>query len=308
MLQARHVMNPPGPRVGEQTPVRRAAELLATNRLTILPVVDDEKRLVGMVSEADLVGDLPEGETTDAPTVGSVMTRQVVSMPPDADLGRLTHWVLRLGLRAMPITDGHHRLVGIVNRTDLMLRDHPPATRFGRLVRHAKKLINSRQVPDDWATQASPHIMPVPPTQPKPLSRALRASDIMSPDPARVAETVPIELAMEQLQESHYTALPVVNEGNFLVGMVSEADFIRDARENASLYPWSKRTITPRTVQSIMNPDAAFGWGYSELEELVHRMLTTGRRVMPIVDDGHHLIGVVTRNDLMRAQYELNLH
>ncbi len=56
-MRARDIMSTPVTTVRPGTTVKEAAALLATNGFTALPVVDDGDRIIGIVTEADLVRD-----------------------------------------------------------------------------------------------------------------------------------------------------------------------------------------------------------------------------------------------------------
>lgn len=98
-------------------PVELAVELLLARRFTALPVVDGD-RLVGVVSEADLLGDRIAGRRGPR-TVGAVMTRTPVTVPSDATVGDVVALVAEQGLRMVPVVDGQ-ALVGVLSRGDLV--------------------------------------------------------------------------------------------------------------------------------------------------------------------------------------------
>jgi len=115
--------------VTQDTTVKEAATLLAANGFTALPVLDDDDRLIGIVTEADLVRDrfprdpryrhqYPEA-TPPAETVGAVMTTPAVGMSASADVADLVTAMWDDRVRSMPIVDGS-RVVGIVTRRDLV--------------------------------------------------------------------------------------------------------------------------------------------------------------------------------------------
>lgn len=132
-MRARDVMTRSLVTVAPFTLVKKAAELLVDNGFTTLPVVGADGRLVGVVTEADILAgrigvdprslvhsDWPvESADTPAPTVGAVMTNDVVVRGPNADAAELAHVMLDGHLRAIPIVNGE-RLVGIVTRRDLL--------------------------------------------------------------------------------------------------------------------------------------------------------------------------------------------
>ena len=84
-----------------------------------LPVLDGE-RLVGIITESDLLGRLVEGHASLSSTVAEVMFRNVVTVNQADDAGTLTQ-LFAQGLVGL-VVDDEHRLQGIVTKMDLV--DH----------------------------------------------------------------------------------------------------------------------------------------------------------------------------------------
>jgi CBS domain-containing protein len=131
-MRARDIMTSPVKTVRPETTIKDAAGLLATNGFTALPVVDDDNRLIGIVTEADLVRDriprdprahmLSGYEPATAPvttTVAEVMTTPAIAMGAGTDVADLAAALLDARQRSMPIVDGSH-VVGIVTRRDIV--------------------------------------------------------------------------------------------------------------------------------------------------------------------------------------------
>jgi CBS domain-containing protein len=135
-MRAQDVMSSPAVTLHPERSVRDAAKVLSSNGFTAAPVVDGNGRLLGMVTEADLVGDriLPDGrgriwreaETSADPraskpaaTVGQVMTRPAVSVTPDADVRDVARMMLADQVRSIPVVDAMG-VVGVVTRRDLL--------------------------------------------------------------------------------------------------------------------------------------------------------------------------------------------
>ena len=138
-MKASEVMSTPVVTVKAGTPVRVAADLLSAHGFTCLPVVDEDDRIIGIVSELDVLrGRLPHdprrqlrredtgANSADPPkSVGEVMSEVVVCLPEFTDTADVAETMIDSGIRTVPITDGA-RLVGIVSRRDLirtLLRD-----------------------------------------------------------------------------------------------------------------------------------------------------------------------------------------
>jgi CBS domain-containing protein len=95
------------------------AARLVERRHRSLPVVDEQRRLVGLVSEADLLGREPLSGRTNGRTVGSVMTKDVVTVSPEDSISTARLLVAEHGLRMVPVVEGG-RLVGVLGRSDLI--------------------------------------------------------------------------------------------------------------------------------------------------------------------------------------------
>jgi CBS domain-containing protein len=113
------------------TPVKQVARLLADHRLSALPVVDGQGRVLGIVSEADLLGDGRDGQP--AATAGAVMTSPAVTVDPQATVTEAARRMQAAGIKRLPVVTGSGRLVGIVSRADLLR----PLTRPDEEIRRA---------------------------------------------------------------------------------------------------------------------------------------------------------------------------
>ncbi|GAA4488447.1 CBS domain-containing protein [Rhodococcus olei] len=117
-MHARHIMSSPVTTVSPQATVDECLRIVQRSGFTVLPVVDEGRNLVGIVSEGDLLREkfrTPSGETSASAT----MTSPVVAMLPDVDVSALASAMLRSGLRGIPIMQGRD-VVGIVTRRDLI--------------------------------------------------------------------------------------------------------------------------------------------------------------------------------------------
>ncbi|WP_112273747.1 CBS domain-containing protein [Lentzea terrae] len=117
-MRARDIMTSPAITVKPEVPVRGAAALLVSHGFTALPVVDDDKRLIGIVTEADLLRN-GYGDEAGGSRVGDVMTTPAVAMDRDAQASVLARAMVDDRVRCFPIVDGSE-VVGVVTRRDLV--------------------------------------------------------------------------------------------------------------------------------------------------------------------------------------------
>ena len=95
------------------------AALLVERRHRSLPVVDEQRRLVGLVSEADILGREPLSGRTNGRTVAAIMTKDVITLSPDDSISSARLLIAEHGLRMVPVVDGG-RVVGVLSRSDLI--------------------------------------------------------------------------------------------------------------------------------------------------------------------------------------------
>jgi len=127
-MRARDLMTAPVVTVHPWTSAKEAAELLSVHGFTALPVVDDDDRLIGIVTEADLIrGRIPAdprhvhepGAAVAGMSVGDLMTTPATAMDTGTDVADLCQALVDARIRAMPIVDGS-AVVGIVTRGDVV--------------------------------------------------------------------------------------------------------------------------------------------------------------------------------------------
>jgi CBS domain-containing protein len=128
-MRVRDIMSHPVFTVRSTDPIEGAAALLADRGITAAPVVDPDGRLIGMVSEGDLLRDrVPDDPTAHLrpmvshhrpKVVAEVMTRTVVTAWLDEDVSDVARTMLNRDVRSIPVLDGG-RLVGIISRRDLL--------------------------------------------------------------------------------------------------------------------------------------------------------------------------------------------
>lgn len=118
-LLAKHVMTCGLLTVRRNTPVYTAMELIANGNITGLPVVDDSMKLVGIVSEKDLLKLLCDPNARPG-LAQDYMTRDIVSFDFDDSLFEVCHTLINNNFRRVPILD-KGRLTGIISRRDIII-------------------------------------------------------------------------------------------------------------------------------------------------------------------------------------------
>jgi CBS domain-containing protein len=129
-MRTRDVMSSPVVTVAPEVHLKDVAATLVEHGINAVPVVEEGDRLVGIVTEADLLtleaaltpgagpGSLAAGKGPPR-TAGEVMSRSVYTLTEDTDATDAARLMLRHRLKSVPVVAGD-RVVGIVARRDLL--------------------------------------------------------------------------------------------------------------------------------------------------------------------------------------------
>ena len=143
-LRVREIMHTDWPTLGPNTTVEEAIKLFAEARISGAPVVDDAGRLLGILTEGDLIfqdadvkapgfldilgGMIPLGNTEEyrhevlksaGVTADEVMTDDPVTVDPDATLAECATLMAEERKKMLPVVEGE-RLAGVITRMDIL--------------------------------------------------------------------------------------------------------------------------------------------------------------------------------------------
>jgi CBS domain-containing protein len=113
---------------------KEMAASLRQHRVSAFPVIDDDEKVIGVVSEADLLAKEAlahhdgitallhhrEHEKAEGLTAGDLMTPRPVTVAPDDTVEHAARLMYTLQVRRLPVVDAGGHLVGIVSRSDLL--------------------------------------------------------------------------------------------------------------------------------------------------------------------------------------------
>lgn len=138
----------------------------------------------------------------------------------------------------------------------------------------------------------------------------MKVSDLMTKDVAFVKPTRTLREAAALLVEKRISGMPVVNDENEVVGVLSEADILVKTGGSSSrnrLLGWllepdfgDEDKIRAETVGEAMSAPAITVTSHRPVHEAARLMVGEGVNRLPVVEDGK-LIGIITRADIVRA-------
>ena len=110
------------PTLSPETRIMEAVDFLLRHQVTGAPVVDSTGRLVGIITETDLLKLLTEGIRGEPPTEATVaefMTADVITVPPTVDIYYIAGMFLANKFRRLPVVEDG-KIVGAITRYDLL--------------------------------------------------------------------------------------------------------------------------------------------------------------------------------------------
>jgi CBS-domain-containing membrane protein len=116
--------------VGPATSFKSCANLMRIHEVSAIPVVAPRAGLLGIISESDLLAkeaerpnkrpDQRSSVKAKAMTAAELMTTQLVTTTPGAPLNTAASLMFQHHVRALPVVDSEHRLVGMVSRAQIL--------------------------------------------------------------------------------------------------------------------------------------------------------------------------------------------
>lgn len=136
-------------------------------------------------------------------TVNDVMTKAVVSAYRGASFKDIVQVMIKRGITAMPVIDDGHRVAGVVSESDLLAKEeHKDGRKRRRLGRRRDR--------SSWAK-----------------AQALTAEDLMTTPAITVHPEATIVETVRLLDQHRIKRLPVTDDDNRLIGIVSRRDLLR---------------------------------------------------------------------------------
>jgi CBS domain-containing protein len=297
--------------VHPEAPLAEVVEKLIDKDYTALPVVDENSRIVGIISDTDLLerGDMeislslkkavdPDLARTlihhlrqSARTVAEVMTSEPVTIGPHARLSEAARLMSEHRLKRLPVVDEHRRVIGVLGRLDLLT-----ALAAGYL---------PQAVPRQQETT--------------PLARPQTVAEVMDPAVPTVPPETSLPDVLALLESTQAKRVVVVDADRHVVGIISDSDlFLRLSHEyHTSLLEY----FVSKLPLGVWSADARDHWhkarGKTAADLMTREVVTlpadspigpalalsAERHIkrFPVVDANGKLVGIVGRTQLLSA-------
>jgi len=118
-LMAKDIMTRPVVSARKNASARDISMQLLSGLYSGMPVTDEDGKVVGIVTEFDLLGQVCEGRELVKLTAGDVMTKTPVTVDVDVSLKDLLKTMIENNIVRLPVTE-EGRLVGVIARCDIL--------------------------------------------------------------------------------------------------------------------------------------------------------------------------------------------
>jgi CBS domain-containing protein len=122
-LTAREIMTRDVRAVQPGSPIREVAEIMRDENTGIVPIVDESRRLLGVITDRDIVlRTIPDGKEPSRLEAGALMTDDVECVTPGETVQDVIRMMGDHQVRRVPVVDQQDRLVGIISLGDIATR------------------------------------------------------------------------------------------------------------------------------------------------------------------------------------------
>ncbi|MBI5564117.1 MAG: DUF190 domain-containing protein [Chloroflexi bacterium] len=280
--------------VNPETPVVEIVELLLKESFKAVPVIDHDRKVVGIISDGDLIdrGGMPlrlsVGQVLDEATLRDhvrsireagqrardIMTAKPICLDARTPIDRAARRLVQTNLKRLPVIDEQGGLVGMLSRVDLL---------------HA--LMNS---PLEVQTHAQ--------------VRGATVGEVMSLHVPIVEEHTPLPDIVEKMVDGDWRRVIVVDRNERPVGLITDGDLVarvtpkeRSGVVAALLGQGQVRSAGNTPARLIMSEGVLSGPPETLLADAVGQMLRRQYKRFVVVDAQGKPIGLVDRQTAVRA-------
>lgn len=309
-IKVRDIMTPAPSRVMPATPLDEVVCLLLSAVFTGVPVVDENSRPVGVVTQGDLIykggmplrlgllaaaqgGQLEAVLTALAPkTAREVMTSPAIVIDGDQSVTEAVELMITKQVKRLPVVDAHGRLQGMLSRLDVFrasMRESP-----------------------QWKTFAGQRIQ---------VGNLRLVADITRRDTQTVLPETTVEEVIRLIDANDIQRLAVVGPDGRLLGLISDRDllgaFMPEHPEGiwgylTSLLPFTERgkryqacgeTLRSRTAAEVMNRNMVTVQEDAPIDDAIRLMIARGFKRLPVLDGQGRFQGMISRDSLLRTGF-----
>lgn len=249
-----------------------AIKLMRKHKISRLPVLntnqDNQKELVGIVSERDIADKMGSSKFGDKPFssvhISSVMVKDIFTVDEDMDLIDVAKLMQDNGIGSAPVKNSDGELTGIVSKADFLTLATGKA--FDKVL----------------------------------------VKDVMSKNIVSLTEYDRVVHARRLMLDHKVGRLLVINDDE-LKGILTSKDLIRlfiDVKKNVP-DKYQKTQLKEKYIEDIMASKPLYVGVDDTISSLVNLMIETGYNGLPVLNSDNTVAGIITQTDILRLFIEI---
>jgi CBS domain-containing protein len=295
--------------VSPQTPAADVVTLLLQKGYRSLPVVDDRGRILGLITDGDLLRraglstrlglhtELPAAAWQEQLTslrhqglvAADLMSQPVITIPLTAPLRVATQLMVTHHLKRLPVVGPEEQLVGWISRIDIL--------------------------------RTLEYHQPVAENQAEPLPQGTTIAELLYRDVPTVSPQARLDEILHALESNRRRRIVVVDEANRPVGLITDGDILQRSQQKA--HPG----LLARLRSLVTGQPAAANRTFADTTETAADLMTTpvitiglegipaealrlmvqhGIKRLPVVDESGRLVGLLGRSCLLRGLMQID--
>ena len=196
--------------------IKDAAKLLYTHRIHGLPVINNRKNLIGIISPTDILKNIHKNITEN---IEKYFTNLVVPIYHDTPLNIVMEIINITHENALPILDDERKLVGIVTDGDLFKLSH---------IRESVSQTNLGMGgdEDDWTWEGIRDTIRLHYSTSEVALPPVPVKQVMITDVIKATLNTPVNEVADKMLKNRVSHIPVVDSNIRLIGMVTDIDLM----------------------------------------------------------------------------------
>lgn len=99
-----------------------AASLMREHDVGVLPILDNDKKMIGLITDRDIVvKGLASNLSPSQTSVANIMSEDVITCRPDDEIEAALQRMSEAQIRRIPVVDEHNHVVGMISQADIAL-------------------------------------------------------------------------------------------------------------------------------------------------------------------------------------------
>ena len=287
--------------VRQDASFKEMAAALRENRVSAFPVLDDDGKVIGVVSEADLLtkqaldggyGGMPgmitgllrrkEQGKARGMTAGDLMTGPAVTTGPEDTVEDAARLMAKRQVKRLPVIDADGCLAGIISRADVLsVLDRPDTA--------------NRCWPDPASRSTDAGT-----DKERTITMKTSVKDAMTTQVVAVKLGASFNEMAARLRQSRVSAFPVIDDDGKVIGVVSEADMLaRKVLSTGMLHSGEQEEAEGLTAGDLMTHPAITVSPEDSVEVAARLMYTLQVKRLPVTDRSGRLAGIISRADVL---------